>query len=345
MVRVLASVTAGLLLCHCATGAPRHSPEAAARVLALRLVPESKELTWAFPTSSGRPVSLPAPDWVEPLVKERARFTSAVKELGERGAADTALELAAMMWRLWILAHDEAGGRAFLALVLDSTPDQKPSRARALALYGDSLLSFRVGDLRASRARSLAALDVARVLNEREAEGLARLALSRVELSENQFASAGEHAQAARALLRDLGPPYQQAALHLHAQAARALGQTEEAAALFAQSLALNRQLGDRGMVLVELHNLGHVELRRGNVDAAEQNFVECTQLGGASDDPYELALRLFNRAAVAHGRGDRLTAVSLLEKARSLLASSNVSLASDDAAEFADLERRLRAD
>src|SRR5204863_90469 len=82
-------------------------------------------------------------------------------------------EIAANLWRLWVLARDDAKGRAFLARILDLPERAEASRARALALYGDGLLAFRLGDLPGSRARSDAALETARAANDREAEGRA----------------------------------------------------------------------------------------------------------------------------------------------------------------------------
>ena len=67
----------------------------------------------------------------------------------------------------------------------------------------------------------------------------------------------------------------------MQAQGTRFTGDFEQAAALFEESLALNRRIGDLGMVGVELHNLGHVEIHRGNIDQAERYFVECEPLEG----------------------------------------------------------------
>lgn len=312
------------------------------RERAERLLVLSREARWAFPSSSGRPVPAEAPPWAERFAKDRESFAEAAIVLLTHGDRAAATELAANAWRLWVLARDDARGRAFLARILDRPDRAEPSRARALALYGDGLFAFRMGDLAGSRARGNAALEAARAANDREAEGLALLGLSRVELSEGRYEQSRELAAASRELLRDLEPGHRQAPLHMLAQATRFAGTPDEAAALFEESLALNRRLGDRGMVLVELHNLGHVELRRGNVDAAERHFVECDDLAGAADDPYDAAMRLFNEAAVAFARHDRTRAAASMERARAILTDANVTLAADDAHEFDELMRRL---
>ncbi len=76
------------------------------------------------------------------MSRERDSFMKAVAFLMRSDHEDMALEIAANVWRLWVLARDNDGGRRFLAQVLDEGSG-KPTRPRALALYGDSLLGFR----------------------------------------------------------------------------------------------------------------------------------------------------------------------------------------------------------
>jgi tetratricopeptide (TPR) repeat protein len=247
--------------------------------------------------------------------------------------------MAASVWRLWILSRDLAGGRSFVATVLDAAP-ANPSRFRALTLYGDGLFAFWKGALGESRARNEAALADARAVRDPEATALACLGMSRVELSDGHPEQALAFATEALESARPLGVAMTQSPLHMCAQAHRAAGRFDEAAALFAESLDLNRRLGDEGMVVVELHNLGHAEIRRGRVDAAERAFEECARLGGA-DDPYGVAMNELNGAAVAFGRGDSKRARSLLDGAESKLTKLGVDPAADDQTEI----RWLRAE
>ena len=317
-----------------------HADELAA---AEKLLIASREARWTFPTSSGRPVAWDTPAWAERLVNDRRALVAAAACLARHGDHAAATELAANVWRVWVLARDEANGREFLAGVLDADGAGTPTRFRALALYGDGLLAFRLGVLGESRKRNEAALEAARISKDREAEGLALIGLSRVDLSDGRGAEAREHAAGARACLHEF-EGYGQVPLHLLAQAHRLMGALDEAAAFFEESLALNRKVGDSGMVVAELHNLGHVELRRGNVDRAERCFEESAALAGATDDPYGLALRALNDAAVALARRDTGRAKTKFEEARAILARNAITLASDDARELEDLERRLRS-
>jgi len=293
-----------------------------------RLLELSRQARWAFPSSMGNPL-LPgqeAEEWVARLVSERESLLDAARMLDD----DSALELAARAWRVWMVPRDLAGGRAFLRAVLDGGAG-RPSRERALALYGDGLLAFWQGAHEESRHRNEAALAAARAADDPEALALACLGLSRVVLADGDHERARSLAIEAREHARPLAPAMDQAPLHLHAQATRLAGDYDEAAALFEESLALNRRIGDPGMVAVELHNLGHVELHRGNVDAAERYFDEL----GPAGDPYGAAMTRLSEAALAVARGDG-------DRARPLLDGIEIELAPDDQFELDWLRARL---
>jgi tetratricopeptide (TPR) repeat protein len=274
-----------------------------------------------FPSSAGRPFREPDAE----LLGRREEFAQAARDLDDASAT----ELAARTWRLWIAARDVVGGRRFLAEVLDERPPV-PSRWRALALYGDGLLAYWTGDPDGARRRNEEAFALARQLEDEEALFYAQLGLSRVAVEDGNAARAAELAAAARALAPD--ERTSQASLHMGAQAARQAGDYDTAAALFEESLALNRRIDDPSMVPVELHNLGWVEIRRGNAEAAERYFA---QLPPAQED-YERALMRLNEAGIAFRKGDA-------RHARDLLADLDHELfATDDRAELAWLEEQL---
>ena len=305
-----------------------------------RLLERSREVQWRFPSSSGNPVFADQDVWAEQLVSEKEFFAAAASFLSESGDDHEATELAANVWRLWVVVRDPLGGRAFLATVLDGR-EEEPSRAKALALYGDPLLAFMVGAHDDSRARSEASLEAARAVQDPEALALAHLGLSRVAFLDGEYDLARSLAAQAREFARTLEPALGQAPLHMHAQGTRLTGDYDQAAALFEESLALNRRLGDLGMVGVELHNLGHVEIHRGNIDAAERYFAECEELG-ASDDAYGAAMTRLNRAVVAFARGEDDRARALLGDAESLLDGTDFYPAPDDRFELEGLRERL---
>ena len=291
------------------------SDEKARRLLAL-----SSELHWDFPSSQGTPIikGHASSQRVEQAVPERESYANAARALLERGDKEGAVEIAANAWRLWIVARDVDGGRAFLAAVLDKG-EKKPSRARSLALYGDSLLSFRQGKIEESRQRSQAALDAALAVNDPEALTLAYLALSRVAFQDGDYPKSLSYAVKAREFARNQDPALRQAPLFLHASATRMTGDYDQAAALFEQSLELNRKINDQGMVRAELQNRGLVEIHRGNTDAAERYFAE-SEILGSTDDPYNTAMASLYRAFIAFGRGNKNESRTLLQSAQAIL-------------------------
>jgi tetratricopeptide (TPR) repeat protein len=276
-----------------------------------------------FPTSAGRPFRTPD----EELLARREELAQAARELDP----ESATELAARTWRLWMAARDVPGGRAFLAEVLDER-EPHDSRWRALALYGDGLLAFWDEDPEGARRRNEEALALAQRFEDAEALLFAQLGLSRVALEDGDAARALQFARAARALAAPLGEATEQATIHMEAQAARLGGDYDAAAELFEQSLALNRRIDDPGMFPVELHNLTLVEIHRGNADAAERYLAELP----APTDPYVADLLRVAEAGIAFRRGD-------VDGARELLAGvDGDAMFSDDRAELDWLREQL---
>ena len=302
----------------------------------------SRTLRWEFPTSQGTPIirGQAASQDVEQATKERESYANAARVLLENGNEEGAIEIAANAWRLWIVARDLDGGRAFLASVLEKG-EKKPSRARSLALYGDALLAFRQGRIEESRQRSQAALDAALAVDDREALTLAYLAVSRIAFEDGEYAKSASLAVKAREFARDLGPAMGQAPLFLHASATRLIGDYDQAAALFEQSLELNRKIRDQGMVAAELQNLGFVEIHRGNVDAAERYFTEGEKIAPASD-PYSTAMSIINKAVIAFLRENLDESRSLLQRAQSVFKEAGIDPGADDQFEINWLHGQL---
>lgn len=245
---------------------------------ARRLLERCRELRFRFPTSFGNP-------GVEGDPPEREELVQALTVLDDEEAD----ELAARAWRLWMAEpRDIPGGRRFAE-----------GRKHPLALYGAGLFALRSGDVAGSRRLNEQALAAA---DDAESRALAHLGLSRVALEEGDADATLEHALAARRAAEDLGEPMQQALLHLHAQALRAVGDLDGAARLFEQSLEVNKRVGDEGMAEVEQYNLGLVHVRRGDNEAAAR------YLTGFADDPLAAAM-------LAYAKGDHHGAMAWLEQ------------------------------
>lgn len=213
--------------------------------------------------------------------------------------------------------------------------------ARARALYEEGLAHFRRGEQLRSRACNEEALALARAAGDREAEALALVGLSRVAFRDGEHDRVRALAGEALALADGLPDSARVAPLHMQAAGTRLLGDLDGAAGLYRESLALNRALGNERMVAVELHNLAHVELRRGDAAAARALFAELRALREGSEDPYDRAMDRLNAAALA-AEGDPARAAALLGECEATLATAGIVLDPDDRFEFDDLRARL---
>jgi non-specific serine/threonine protein kinase len=274
-----------------------------------------------------------AASWVERLAPKRPEFLEAARFLVDNGEWEAAVGMAANLWRLWLLVGDVAGGRQFLATVLDVDGQPKPSPARALALYGDGLLAFRAGAQTESETRNGQALQAAQAIGDRDAEALALVGLSRVALRNGDYARVQSLAAEARRLTRDRDPAAGAAPLHLLAAGTRLAGDYDRAVELYAESLELSRSLGDSRGIGMELLNMGHVELHRGNVAEANRCFTESAAIRN-QDDPYEAAMTHLSQAALAVAHGERDRATDLLQRMLSTLDRAGIVLDPDDAFE-----------
>jgi tetratricopeptide (TPR) repeat protein len=311
---------------------------------ARRLLELSRKAHWSFPSSLGRPIRWEGPEeWVEESDKERNSYIKAVTFLVRTGHEDMAVEMAANVWRLWVLAKDDNGGRRLLAPVLGKS-SHKPTKSRALALYGDSLLAIRLGKTDESRRAGKEALKVARLVGDPEALALANLALSRVTWEDGDYKQSLSRAREARRLARGLDPAFGQAPLFMEAQSSRMLGDYEKAASLFRESVELNRRIGDRGMVIAELSNLGLVEIHRDKAEAAERSFDESERISGSgTKNPYGQGMAILNEAMVAFRKGHVSQARSLLQRVRTTFEESGVEPAKDDKFEIDWLDQELK--
>src|SRR4051794_10799688 len=117
-----------------------------------------------------------AETWTTRLEPERDGLREAVAWLAQNDRADDAARLAGAVWRLWAASGDVGGARGLLGVALGAAGP--PTKARAVALYGDGLLAFRQGRQKESAARNEEALEAARAAGDRETEALALVGLS-----------------------------------------------------------------------------------------------------------------------------------------------------------------------
>jgi len=253
----------------------------------------------------------------------------------------TTLDDAAAHWREWFDSGDLEGGAARVHEALAASADDPPSVARARVLYGAHLFAFRRGE--PSRELAREALEAARGVGDvrGECEGLTGLA--RAALRDGDWDEVARYAAEGVRTARDAGEPAAEVApLHLQAAGVRLSGDYDTARELYLQSVDLAERLGNERWKQMELHNLGWVELHRGDVDAAESMFAERNARSGV--DAYTDAWEELNTAAVAAARGDRAKARAHFERGKASLDELGAALDPDDQSELDWLASRLDA-
>ena len=250
------------------------------------------------------------------------------------------LQETAAAWREWFDAGDLEGGAARVAEVLRATADDPPSVERARVLYAAHLFAFRLG--RPSREYAQQALDVARSLGDLRGQSEGLTGLARAALRDGDHAQVAEHAAEGLRAARACGDlAAQRLPLHLYAAGVRLSGDYDRARELYLESLALARALGDRRSEAMEQHNLGWVEIHRGDVEAAAAAFA--ARDANSVADAYGEAWTELNRAGLAVARGDREEARRLHEEGRRRLEAMGAALDPDDRSEIEWLEAQLR--
>src|SRR5688500_12657986 len=140
--------------------------------------------------------------------------------------------------------------------------------ARAAELADRAYEEFKAGDAERSRALNEESLELARRAADphavvRALAGIMRLALRAHDHDAVERLAAECDELAAEANDQSL----RRLPLHMRAEAARMRGDTKAARELYDASIALNGELGNESMVIVELANKSWVEVNEGRLD------------------------------------------------------------------------------
>jgi tetratricopeptide (TPR) repeat protein len=101
--------------------------------------------------------------------------------------------------------------------------------------------------------------------------------------------------------------------------AAYNLGEYTAARALFAESLNLEREMGDKRGIASSLNNLGHLALGQGDYAAGRALYEESLSLRREIGEKEGISASLSNLGVVAMGQGGYVAARKLLEESMSL--------------------------
>jgi hypothetical protein len=280
---------------------------------------------------------------LERLGVEREAVAHAVREFADLGDRASALELVGRTWRIWFSRAELAEGSAVVAAALAIPGGSALPVWEVRALYADGLFAFRAGDQARSSASNKNALEIARQTGDVQGECDALTGLARVALREGRYEEVIALAKQARERAavagdREAGAP----PLHLQAAGVRLQRDYPGARELYLESLRLNSELGKTDWVVMELHNLGWVELHLGNVQAATARFHERDAASAA--DTYGEAWTELNWSAVAAMQGDVAEAQRRFAVGAHALERLGVALDPDDLSELEWLREQVRA-
>jgi predicted ATPase/tRNA A-37 threonylcarbamoyl transferase component Bud32 len=201
-----------------------------------------------------------ADEWLERLEEEHDNLRLALERSLESGEPETALRVAAGVWRFWLRRGYLAEGGKWIKLTLDKTSEAADAKLRALAYCGISGLSLHQGDVQAAESYGEESLRIARQLGDQES--IARA-----------FTSLGN--------------------------AKQYMGELEAAQALYEEALAAARAADVKQQIAILFGNLAMVAQAREDYAAARKYYEEAYKIAKAESMKPVLAVSAANLAEI----------------------------------------------
>ncbi|HET9224894.1 MAG TPA: hypothetical protein VFO07_20440, partial [Roseiflexaceae bacterium] len=206
------------------------------------------------------------------LARDHDNLRQALAWMIDHDELDQAGRLCALLASFWWTHGHLSEGRRWLTTVL-SNGSALPATLRAQALGGAGWVAYMGGDYEPAHAYWEEGLAIAREAGDQQEinHALFNLGLASLEVRGDQ-ATARSCWEACLASYRASDDKHHIAAtLHMLGNLAVALGQDEEAITHFAESQALNREMGNTWGVAVTLINLGYIALHQNDWACAER--------------------------------------------------------------------------
>ena len=239
-------------------------------------VMRARHLAWCAALARAAEPNLTGPDqaeWLHRLAAEYDNLRAAMEwAASETDSAHELLQLAADLWRFWLVRGHWTEGREWLARALAAnTATRDATMARALGAAGD--LATEQGDHEAASPLLAASLELWQEVDE--AEGIAKA-------------------------LNQLGI------------LARARFEYDASRGLFVDALAIRRSTGNRRGMAVSLRNLGVLAFLQQDHETARALYEEALPLAREVQDKRVIASITYALAAVVAEDGDRQGALLL---------------------------------
>ncbi|MCC6315599.1 MAG: tetratricopeptide repeat protein, partial [Thermomicrobiales bacterium] len=244
------------------------------------------------------------PSWLDRLQAEHDDLRAALA-WSVAGDPETALRLAAGLWRFWSQRGYWSEGRGWLERALADDVGGSPA-ARAAALIGVGKLANEQGDLVHARRCFDEGLNLARQIGDERAAAYARQGLGIVASNQSEFDHAAALFEVALVQFRSLGD---EAAIgrclsDLGLVADRE-GQSDRAIAYYEEALPIARSTGDETFAALLLSNLGSAYITAGDWSRGEAMTAEALDRSRILGDRLGTAINLYNLADCVRHRGD----------------------------------------
>jgi predicted ATPase/DNA-binding SARP family transcriptional activator len=254
-------------------------------------------------------------DWLDRLEREHDNFRAALDRLEASGAGETALRLAAALWRFWYLKGHLAEGRQRLESVLDT--DDRPTAARAKALNGAAVMAVNAGDTEAAKLRADEALALHRELGDAWGAAYSVFMLG---ASEDDAARAQQFYEESIRVFREHGDEHSALLASRNLAAIHAdVGDVEHARALYEDNLRRARATHNDRLEASTLGALAMIALGDGRVEDAASMLKSSLRIHDRLRDVLDTAVDLCRFASVLARQGRAATAARLLASFDSL--------------------------
>ncbi len=254
-------------------------------------------------------------DWLERLEREHDNFRAALDRLEASGDSETALRLAAALWRFWYLKGHLAEGRRRLESVL--LTDERPTAARAKALNGAAVMAVNTEDTEAAKLRAEEALALHRKLGDAWGAAYSVFMLG---TAEADAARAQELYEESVRVFRELGDEHSALLVNRNLASIYAyLGDGERARALYEDNLERARATHNDRIEASTLGALAAIALDEGRVEDAASMLKSSLRIHARLRDVLDTAVDLCRFASVLVRQGRAATAARLLASFESL--------------------------
>ena len=260
--------------------------------------PSPRTRTRAFSRGDPKP-------WLDRLEAEHDNLRAALDHFAETGTGELEQRLAGALWRFWQWRGHFAEGRRRLDRALAA--DDRPTEARAWALFGAAVLAGDSRDPAASRPLFEQALPLFEELGDAYAGARVRMNLGMIALQEGDLEGARTLSEEAVRAFEELGDEdYVAVSTRNLAWAHWELGDRERARTLHEEVVRRARAIGNVHLEGQALGELAELAIEEGRAEQAVPLLRESTRIFTELADPLQIASNLSHSRPRARGLGPR---------------------------------------